>query len=351
MDGCDYEIVEYRPEFREQILQVQRHLWGPDVDVNSAYFKWKYDENPYLDTTLIYVALCKEKVVGMRGFYGAKWEVRDSSQTAFVLCAGDLVVDPEHRRRGLFRRIMAMALHDLATRGYLYVFSLSASVITKVGSLTMGWRPVGSLKPMDWNLRGRVSSADRARPFDELERTARDGKSNVIVGHAPRPEPMAELVERIGYQGKIRHVRDSEYLAWRFRNPLSSYRFLFWGGSRLEGYLVLQTRIYTDKLWVNIVDWEFVDDRVGAELLRAAVDWGGFDKITIWSATLSESAKATLKSNRFDLWNEVEYFASIPTVLVKRVQDQVKNAEWTLNDMRLLDIGSWDLRMAYSDGY
>ena len=99
------------------------------------------------------------------------------------------------------------------------------------------------------------------------------------------------------------------------------------------------------------MDWEFVDDRVGAELLRAAVDWGGFDKITIWSATLSESAKATLQSNRFNLWNEVKYFASIPTVLVKRIQDQIKNAEWTLNDMRLLDIGSWDLRMVYSDGY
>jgi GNAT superfamily N-acetyltransferase len=343
MDGSDYEIVGYRPEFRAQILQLQQHLWGPDANVNSAYLKWKYEENPYLNTTLIYVALYKEKVVGMRGFYGATWEVGDAR--VFALCAGDLVVDPEHRRRGLFRRIMATALHDLATRGYLYVFSLSASVITKAGSLTMGWRPVGSLKPMDWNLGGRVSSADRARPFDELERTARAGKSNVTIGLAPRPEPMAELVERIGYQGKIRHVRDSEYFAWRFRNPLSSYRFLFWGEPRLEGYLVLQRRIYSDKLWVNILDWEFVDDGVGAELLRAAVDWGGFDKITIWSATLSESAKATLKSNRF------KYFASIPTVLVKGVQDQIENAEWTLKDLRLLDIGSWDLRMVYSDGY
>ena len=351
MDGCDYEIVGYRPEFREQILQLQQHLWGPDVDINSAYLKWKYEENPYLDTTLIYLALCKEKVVGMRGFYGAKWEVGDSRQTAFVLCAGDLVIEPEPRKRGLFPRIMATALTDLAARGYAYVFNLSAGTVTKSGSLLQGWRAVGSLKPMDWNLTGRVSSAEKARQFDELERNGRGRKSNVTVGQAPRPESMAELVERIGYHGNIRHVRDPEYFAWRFRNPLSSYRFLFWGESRLEGYLVLQRRIYSDKLWVNVVDWEFVDDRVGAELLRAAVDWGGFDKITIWSATLSESAKATLQSNRFNLWNEVKYFASIPTVLVKRIQDQIKNAEWTLNDMRLLDIGSWDLRMVYSDGY
>ena len=246
---------------------------------------------------------------------------------------------------------MATALTDLAARGYAYVFNLSAGTVTKSGSLLQGWRAVGSLKPMDWNLTGRVSSAEKARQFDELERNGRGRKSNVTVGQAPRPESMAELVERIGYHGNIRHVRDPEYFAWRFRNPLSSYRFLFWGESRLEGYLVLQRRIYSDKLWVNVVDWEFVDDRVGAELLRAAVDWGGFDKITIWSATLSESAKATLQSNRFNLWNEVKYFASIPTVLVKRIQDQIKNAEWTLNDMRLLDIGSWDLRMVYSDGY
>ena len=82
--------------------------------------------------TLIYLALCKEKVVGMRGFYGAKWEVGDSRQTAFVLCAGDLVIEPEHRRRGLFPRIMATALTDLAARGYAYVFNLSASTVTKI---------------------------------------------------------------------------------------------------------------------------------------------------------------------------------------------------------------------------
>ena len=73
---------------------------------------------------------------------------------------------------------------------------------------------------------------------------------------------MAELAERIGYDGRIRHVRDEQYFSWRFQNPLSEYRFLFWDNGRLDGYLVLYRKVYppgNDEL-AYIVDWDAINE-------------------------------------------------------------------------------------------
>ncbi len=109
-----YEVVKYRPEFKSQIVELQTHLWSRDTEVNSTYLDWKYSRNPYVDKTLIYLALHGGKAVGMRGVYGAKWQVGNPSETLIGLCAGDLVIAPDHRNRGLFRKIMEVALADLS---------------------------------------------------------------------------------------------------------------------------------------------------------------------------------------------------------------------------------------------
>jgi len=70
----EYEILKYRPEFKEHLLELQTHLWSPDLALNRAYFEWKYDHNPYINPPLIYIALYNGQVVGMRGLMGAAWQ-------------------------------------------------------------------------------------------------------------------------------------------------------------------------------------------------------------------------------------------------------------------------------------
>jgi len=141
-----YEIVRYSPEFKAAVVKLQTHLWSPDVAVNRAYLEWKYDRNPYMETPFIHLALHGGRVVGMRGMYGARWEIGRPAQTFLVPCAGDLVILPEHRNRGLARKIIETAADDLAASGHTYAFSLSASLVTQVSSLTAGWRSVGALE-------------------------------------------------------------------------------------------------------------------------------------------------------------------------------------------------------------
>ncbi len=366
-----YEIVKYRPEFKSQVVELQTHLWGPDLAMNTAYLEWKHEHNPYMDEPLIYVALCGRKVVGMRGFYGAKWEIGDPSQTLLYPCAGDLVVAPEHRRCGVFRKIMQVALKDMADMGYAYVFNLSGNQINILGSLAQGWRSTGSLRLMQCQAKQKnilrriqryarklsfLSSDKRRAPFYFLDRKGArycgKASSNVSVEPTSRPQAMAQLVERIGGDGRIRHVRDQQYFAWRFLNPRRFYRFLFWENGDLEGYLVLQTtKTHKDKLSVKIVDWEATDFRVQADLLQAAIRWGHFHRLNIWSATLPEEAKLMLQNTGF---NRVEDTESVtpkpPAVLIRPVRDEMLNTDWVLANRRLLDLANWDLRMIYSDG-
>ena len=44
----DYRVVRYDSSLKGHVLALQRHLWSRDLDLNAAYFAWKYKRNPYL---------------------------------------------------------------------------------------------------------------------------------------------------------------------------------------------------------------------------------------------------------------------------------------------------------------
>jgi hypothetical protein len=162
---------------------------------------------------------------------------------------------------------------------------------------------------------------------------------------------MAELIARIGSDGRMRHVRDAQYFGWRFRNPRSIYRFLFWEGTQLEGYLVLRTPVHAVRKVVSIVDWEATNGHAREDLLRAAIRWGGFAQVDIWSATHAGEVKILLERTGFRRVNEPKGVAQPhPAVLIRAVSDQMQGSQWRVADRWLLDLTNWDLRMIYSDG-
>jgi hypothetical protein len=61
--------------------------------MNTAYFEWKYEHKPYMDTPLIYMALYAGKeVVGMMGTKGANWQINQPCQISLRLRADDSVI-------------------------------------------------------------------------------------------------------------------------------------------------------------------------------------------------------------------------------------------------------------------
>jgi len=301
---------------------------------------------------------------------GALWEVDDPSQRHLLPYADDFVVLPPYRNRGVAARIMKSSLEDAARRGFPFAVSLSAGPVTFVSSLASGWRSAGSY-PSVWRQRGsrfrterlgvllggRITArleatlrlVRRGEPFARLDRAAgRDG-TPVSVSRQARPQEMADLVARLPWDGRIRHVRDRRYFSWRFRNPLHDYRFLFWNEGGLQGYLVLQRYLsrWADIERVNIADWEGADDRIRSGLLAAALRWGRFTRVHAWAANGRESTRTILRDQGFEPSVE-DAAARRRGLLVSRLGEASPAATWNLGSRSLLKMSDWDLRMLYS---
>ena len=96
-------------------------------------------------------------------------------------------------------------------------------------------------------------------------------------------------------------MRDESYLDWRYGNPLCEYRFLYAGGSTLDGYLVLKraTDRHLPSPRVMIVDLEAVNSQIRAILLKTAVSHGAFSELAIWTATVNEQMQEQLRELEF----------------------------------------------------
>jgi len=376
-----YDIVPYQPEFKQQVLELQTLLWSPSLELNRAYFEWKYERNPYIRSPLLYLALDGGKVVGTRSFFGVRWQAGPSSQVLNGLYADDMVVAREHRRRGLTHLIMEQAFKDLARLGHEYVFNLSAGSVTFAVSLSMGWQSAGSMQPMRWRswrfaasrkMRrgaahipglGRHSGKflstlvrESTKPMAGADRSQAVNRlldvPSISFAIEPRIDAMSALVDRTGKDSRIRHVRDCSYLGWRFQNPLSRYGFLFCDQEGLEGYLVLQeyTSEFADRTVLNILDWEGTSAPVLNRLLQAARQVAGHSKVLkIWSATLSEERSALLAQNGFEPTDKKPGAQSHQTsLLVRAIAPDLPASQWQFAGRQLVDMADWDVRMLYS---
>lgn len=360
---------------------MQRLLWNQDPQINDAYFAWKYEENPYLRRQpVIHVALSGGEVVGMRGIFGARWHAGDPSQALPFMHAGDMLIRPEHRRKGLFREIISASIDDMKHHGIRYLLSFSASPTTFIGSVRMGWRCAGSYMPsrrettravVRRSLRRvvrtpplpalsplRALSSRLAEPdvFARLDRRAEDAaRRGFCVEKTPRPEAMARLIERLGFSGRFQHVRDAEYFGWRFRDPRSRFRFIFSGDGELGGYIALRASTGRDRTFVDIVDWQGTSGEVLRELLRTAIDIGRFERVRTWCVSLSADKVAALWEAGFKAGKgriedvQGRPVSGFPGLLVHPSRAELAEGRWSMAGRRLDDIGSWDLQMLCSD--
>ena len=370
----NFEIIQYSRALKETVLELQTNLWSSDRALNAAYLEWKYENNPYLREPLIYLAMNQGRAVGMRGAFATKWQIGNRDHTFLIAYPDDFVIDPENRNQGLMTRIMKFAINDLGGRGFDYALNLSAGPVNTMSSLAMGWRSVGSLQPLSTEkppflprLRKTLKGTPFLRRFAQASRFLRSKKQHdpflsfdrsrlrlsdqLSAKRLPEPEAMADLIDRLDYDGRLRHVRDIEYLSWRFQNPLHAYRFIFaWKGTRLRGYLVLQSRRsdLSDREVVNLVDWEGETLEIKAQLLQTAIRQGRFQKLFTWGAMLCPEEKLLLKATGFVEVAQIGEEKWRNCLLLRPIQVQMLSRDWVIAGRNLMKLENWDIRLVYS---
>jgi GNAT superfamily N-acetyltransferase len=372
------EIVRYEPSLKEELVQFRRFTYQTGLPESYDYITWKYDQNPWITEPLFYLARAGGRIVGMRGMYGTKWEHGPTRETVVLPCADDFVVDVAHRNTGVVTLIMREALADLAKRGFDYVINTSGGRITVMSSLAAGWRSAAAGEPVVrlsggeqvrerirarvrrarflWRLaRSKsahlVSSNEPYRRIDRMGRTAaRERNAFIVAERTPRVEAMAALIARLPHDGRIRHVRDAAFLAWRYRNPIRQYRFFYYEREgRVEGYLVLARfeECQLPTLPFHIVDWEGSSDAVRADLVNCAVETARASQLGAWAVSLSHADRTHLARAGFEPTDLDLRRRGMPCILVKNLRGAPPES-WTLGDVPLLDPARWDMRLVYT---
>ena len=86
----DYEIKSYHKKYKNQVIALEKILWGEDFKKNIAYFEWKYENNPYNEEVIGVIGLYKDKVVGFIGFTALKWLSGNKKRIFYALIGADM---------------------------------------------------------------------------------------------------------------------------------------------------------------------------------------------------------------------------------------------------------------------
>jgi hypothetical protein len=268
-----------------------------------------------------------------------------------------------------------MAQEDMAARGYDYMFSMSANLISRLLRIRSGWRRAAdymtfrrgnfpkSMSPRRQAPRHRPSLLKRvvrrARrkllglnalvPFQRFDESVVHANSPFIITAAPRISQMSEIVSRYCEPSRFQHVRDDRYYEWRFRDPRCHYRFIFYEqNADPAGFFVLQQSASGGA--VTIVDWATSTIDVWAKLLSAVVA-SNIDQLQIASTAFSAAQEQSLRQSGFELVIELDTRKHpAPGILIDALS-KPDTDDWILGGERLLDPDRWDMRMIYSDTY
>jgi hypothetical protein len=391
--GAEYRFVRYRPAYRNELLDLLAGLWKPEREVNEAYFDWKYRTGPYAGDLLVYLALHRGRVVGVDSYRPSLWRAGTSGREYLCLHGGDSIVHPDHRGRGLHFGAKSIAMMELrAPEGGPYAFeiTMAANQGTMVSNVRAGGRKVAELRCLEWRprrgnhrfldigrrvlgaFRRRFAGAEAKEPLEEgraagrpfepfcgLDENLRGAPglsgNRAVLEKTPRSTEMASLCARCDRDGRIRHVRDEEFVAWRYRNPFSAYRFLYHVGSirksELDGYLVLQQNLGSRSDYAFIVDWQGLDTGIVANLVQTAVELGNFSSVGIWMPTLPGDLLERLRRLGFSPKNGDGSSEAGGFCVSLQVIPLCAPQGLRMTGLDLLDICNWDLRPIYSDAF
>ncbi|MFP8952574.1 GNAT family N-acetyltransferase [Natrialbaceae archaeon A-arb3/5] len=230
-DDDPYVIRPYEPGDREDFLELYDQVLG---DRDHEWFRWKYEDNPYVDHVPMIVATYEGTVVGTKPCFAL--EVRIGSETRLGLQPADVMVHSDHRRRGLYSRTTEYLKDHYRDREPALFFNFPNEA-TLSGSLKHGWQIVETV-PTYYRVQrpdAMVDDESRLSPFSRLARPAagaylrvRDRLTSVpseINVHRFDEVPVEQFVElyESAIPGTIHANRDETFYDWRFDNPDWSY--------------------------------------------------------------------------------------------------------------------------------
>ncbi|MCU4801667.1 GNAT family N-acetyltransferase [Halobacteria archaeon HArc-gm2] len=247
-DTDQYEIRPFEPGDRAGYLTLfDRVLSGGD----DEWFAWKYADNPFADHVPIVVATDGDSVVGAKSAVPQRVRVGDRAVDA--LQPADTMVDPDHRRQGLFSRMTEVMKERYADRSQQLFFNFP-NEMTLAGGKKHGWVEVGRVPTYYRIQRARgMANGDLPAPVDQgldLLDPVFDAYLTARAKLSPSSPPdvtveenedvpadvLADLYER-AVPDELHAERSATFYDWRFENPKWTYQTYLAGPADSSGRL------------------------------------------------------------------------------------------------------------------
>lgn len=355
----EYEIRPYRPEDRDGFLSLYRSVMGDTK--NDEWFDWKYKENPYVDHVPMVVALDEGTVVGARPLLALPMVVNGEREVAFQ--PGDAMVHADHRRQGIFSRMMEETIDRYSgTHPFYFSFpnKLSGPAHIKHGSRVVSERrsyyrienPAALARSRTEQTLILFASA-LGTPVVKGYYQLRDLMTSEGEGFAVRIEsepPTADLTElyRTAVPNVIHASRDERFYSWRLNNPDWEYTtYLADGESGPEAAIVAGTSVSSEVTVTKLTDVVPLKNAPESALE------------TLINRILSEHSETDLfvappQGVPYDVLTEfgfrtdteppLSWFTSQTTHVVRTLSDG-----WTLNGTSITDPDNWLLTFVEED--
>jgi predicted N-acetyltransferase YhbS len=239
--------------------------WRGD-ERDRAFFAWKHDENPF-GPSPAWVATEGGDIIGFRTFL--RWELSRGPERLRMVRAVDTASDPDHRGRGIFRRLTLSAVGELTAAGYDAVFNTPNNQ-SRPGYLKMGWtelgRPALGARP-----RGPLAGLRMARSREAAEKWSEPTTVGQPAVDALRGAGLESLFATLPAPPGWATPRTAEYLRWRYGFEPLHYRVVEVRG----GLAIFRVRRRGPSREVALCEWlaPGPDRRAVRRLVHAAGDY------------------------------------------------------------------------------
>lgn len=348
----EYEIRQYKPVDRDGFLSLYSTVMGGNK--SDDWFDWKYGSNPYVDHVPMVVSLCGDQLVGARPLFALPIVINGEQSVA--LEPGDAMVHPDHRRQGLFTRMMEQIIETYSGR-YPFYFSfpndLAKPAHIKHGSRVVSQRPsyyriedpssiAETYDQPAIRFLGRVGTTVARGYYLLRDLTTPENPGVAIRMESESPAEELAALYRLSVPEKIHVRRDERFYRWQFKNPDWDYKtYIADGSGGPEAALITKTSVESDLKTTEIVDvvpLQVAPEPALVSLIGQVIS--DHPETDLFIAPSQGIPGSVLRTSGFhaDTIPPLSFVSTQQTHVVRTLTD-----EWTQNGMDITNPDNWFL--------
>ena len=220
------DIIRSTKEDVPEIIEVLKASLGEnDLPLSQEIWNYKHEENPF-GRSLVLLAKEDNKIVGVRAFMRWQWHSGIHKYSAFR--AVDTATHPEHRGKGIFKKLTLKAVEIGKKNRDHFVFN-TPNEKSRPGYLKMGWEPVGKIKVGVKPCFGSLLKSKKKLPVY---------KHSLKIPVSELETLCAEWNRTLASATELYTPKSAAYLNWRYENnPLQNYEVYSDNAVYIAGYV------------------------------------------------------------------------------------------------------------------